>query len=42
MLNLEELKQLVSFADSGTLAKVAEDFHISTPSVTRSMKNLEE
>lgn len=42
MLNLEELKQLVSFAYSGTLAKVAEDFHISTPSVTRSMKNLEE
>ena len=42
MLNLEELKQLVSFADNGTLAKVTEDFHISTPSVTRSMKNLEE
>ena len=42
MLNLEELKQLVAFADYGTLAKVAEEFHISTPSVTRSMQNLEE
>ena len=42
MLNLEELKQLVAFADMGTLSKVAEEFHISTPSITRSMKNLEE
>lgn len=42
MLNLEELKQLVAFADAGTLSKVAEEFHISTPSITRSMKNLEE
>lgn len=42
MLNLEELEQLVAFADVGTLSKVAEEFHISTPSITRSMKNLEE
>ena len=42
MLNLGELKQLVAFADMGTLSKVAEEFHISTPSITRSMKNLEE
>lgn len=42
MLNLEELKQLIAFADKGTLSKVAEEFHISTPSVTRSMQNLEE
>lgn len=42
MLDLEELKQLVAFADAGTLSKVAEEFHISTPSITRSMKNLEE
>ena len=41
MLNLEELKQFVAFADSGTLSKVAEEFHISTPSITRSMQNLE-
>lgn len=42
MLNLEELEQLIAFADCGTLSKVAEAFHISTPSITRSMKNLEE
>lgn len=42
MLDLEELKQLVAFADYGTLSKVAEEFHISTPSVTRAMQNLEE
>lgn len=42
MLDLEELKQLVAFADDGTLSKVAEEFHISTPSITRSMQNLEE
>lgn len=42
MLNLEELRQLVAFADCGTLSKVAEEFHISTPSITRAMKNLEE
>lgn len=42
MLDLYELKQFVAFADSGTLSKVAEEFHISTPSITRSMKHLEE
>lgn len=42
MLDLNELEQLVAFADTGTLSKVAEEYHISTPSVTRSMKNLEE
>lgn len=41
MLNLEELEHLVAFADCGTLSKVAEEFHISTPSVTRSMQNIE-
>lgn len=41
ILNFEELKQLVAFYDYGTLSKVAEIFHISTPSVTRSMQNLE-
>ena len=38
MLDLNELEQLIAFADTGTLSKVAEAFHISTPSVTRSMK----
>lgn len=42
MLDLEELKQFVAFADKGTLSKVAEEFHISTPSITRSMRNIEE
>lgn len=42
MLNIEELKQLIAFAELGTLAKVAEEFHVSTPSITRSMKHLEE
>ena len=42
MINLEELEQFVLFAEYGTLSKVAEEFHISTPSVTRSMQNLEE
>lgn len=42
MLDLEELKQLVAFADTGTLSRVAEEFHISTPSITRSMKDIEE
>lgn len=42
MLDLNELQQLVAFADLGTLSKVAEEGHISTPSITRSMKHLEE
>ena len=42
MLYLQELKQLTAFAEKGTLAKVAEAFHISTPSVTRTMQHLEE
>ena len=42
MLDLNELRQLVAFADLGTLSKVAEEGHISTPSITRSMKNLED
>lgn len=42
MLNLSDLEQLVLFADGGTLAAVAEQAHISTPSVTRTMQRLEE
>lgn len=42
MLDLNELQQLVDFADLGTLSKVAEESHISTPSLTRSMQHLEE
>lgn len=42
MLDLYELKQFVAFSKLGTLSKVAEEFHLSTPSITRSMQNLEE
>lgn len=42
MLDLYELHQLVIFAELGTLSRVAEDFHISTPSVTRSMQHVED
>ena len=42
MLDLNELQQLVAFAELGTLSKVAESCHISTPSITRSMQNLEQ
>ncbi|KXT82833.1 LysR family transcriptional regulator [Streptococcus oralis] len=42
MLNLEELEQLVAFKELGTLSKVAEKFHISTPSLSRAMQHVEE
>ena len=42
MVDLYELKQLTAFADLGTLSRVAEEFHLSTPSVTRSMQHLEQ
>lgn len=42
MIDLYELSQLVAFAELGTLSRVAEEFHISTPSVTRSMQHLED
>ena len=42
MVDLYELKQLAAFTDLGTLSRVAEEFHLSTPSVTRSMQHLEQ
>lgn len=42
MLDLKELQQLVAFDELGTLSRVAEEGHISTPSITRSMKHVEE
>ena len=42
MVDLYELKQLAAFSDLGTLSRVAEEFHVSTPSVTRSMQHLEQ
>lgn len=42
MIDLNELRQLVAFAELGTLSRVAEDFHLSTPSITRSMQHVED
>ncbi len=42
MLNLEDLEQFVAFYETGTLTKTAEEYHISQPSVTRTMKRVEE
>lgn len=42
MIDLYELSQLAAFDKFGTLSRVAEKFHISTPSVTRSMQHLED
>ena len=41
MLDLYELQQLVAFGELGTLSKVAEEFHVSTPSITRAMQHVE-
>ncbi len=42
MLNLEDLSQLVAFYHLKTLTRVAEEFHISQPTITRTMKRVEE
>ena len=42
MLDLNELRQLAAFDDLGTLSRVAEEFHISTPSITRAMQHVED
>ena len=42
MLNLYELEHLLAFAELGRLSRVSEHFHISTPTITRSMQHLEE
>lgn len=42
MIEHEYLKHLAAFAEYGTLSKAAEKLHISQPSLTRSMKKLEE
>lgn len=41
MLNLYELEQFVAFSNLGTLSRVSEQLHISQPTITRSMQNLE-
>ena len=42
MIELEQLRQLVAFAEYGTLSKAAEAMHISQPSLSRNMQALEE
>lgn len=42
MLDLDVLRQLVCFQETGTFVKVAENFHVSTPSITRNMRQLED
>lgn len=42
MIELEQLQQLVAFAEHGTLSKAAEALHISQPSLSRTMQTLEE
>lgn len=42
MVELEQLRQLVAFAEHGTLSRAAEALHISQPSLSRTMQALEE
>lgn len=42
VIELEQLRQLVAFAECGTLSRAAETLHISQPSLSRAMQALEE
>ena len=42
MLNLENLRQLIAFADCGTLSAAAKKCHVSQPTLTRTMQMVEE
>ena len=42
MMEREQLRQLVAFAEQGTLSRAAEELHISQPSLSRTMQALEE
>lgn len=42
MLNLDDLSIFVAFYNYGTLTRVAEEFHISQPTLTRTMKRVED
>ena len=42
MLDLIELEQLAAFARLGTLSRAAEALHLSQPTLTRSMRHIEE
>lgn len=41
MINLYELEQFVLFAETGSLSEVAGHLHISAPTLSRSMQNIE-
>ena len=41
MINLYELEQFVLFAETGSLSEVAERIHISAPTLSRSMQNVD-
>ena len=42
LLNLENLRQLIAFADCGTLSAAAKKCHVSQPTLTRTMQMVEE
>lgn len=42
MIDLQQLKQLVTISDCGTLSKAAESLFISQPALSRSMQRMEE
>lgn len=42
MIELAQLEMLIAFADAHTLSKAAETLHLSQPTLTRAMKQLEE
>ena len=42
MITFEDLEQLTAFAKHGTLVKAADALHISQPTITRTMKHIED
>lgn len=42
MIELYELRQFVTFADTGTLSEAAKILHLSQPALSRNMKKLED
>ena len=42
MIELYELRQFMTFADTGTLSEAADVLHLSQPALSRNMKKLEE
>lgn len=42
MISYEEMQYLIAFTNADTLSEVAEQFHISQPTITRAMKHIEE